>query len=390
MHHLVQKVGQTFEAVQARFEATAVGRALKRYGDARGSLLAGGVAYFAFFSIFPAIALAFSIFGLVLRDHPEILEQIKTNLNERLPGFVKMSPDSPEGLIPIEPPSGATLTTAGIIGLVVLLWAGLGWLGALREGIRAVFGVPGAPGNFALAKLRDLGVLVALGVGMVVSAAVSVAATSAAHWTADHIGLGNQGWLLSGVGLAVGFLLDSALVLLILRVLTGVDVPWRGLRSGALLGGAGLMLLKLFGSRLLAVTMRNPLFASIALVVGLLLWLQFMSRLMLLSAAVAANELDATEQRAARAEAREPEAGPGSESQVRMAPGVAVAPRSGAASAAGSGGARRSRVPPKPTLRRRTEDRVTLVAGAVLGALGTMGVGAIVRSGRAMRRGLRR
>ena len=42
----------------SRFQRTEVMRAWRRYSDARGNLLAGGVTYFAFFSIFPAVALA--------------------------------------------------------------------------------------------------------------------------------------------------------------------------------------------------------------------------------------------------------------------------------------------------------------------------------------------
>jgi hypothetical protein len=41
-------------------------RAWQRYSDAHGSVLAGGVGYFAFFSIFPAAALAFTVF-----DNPD-------------------------------------------------------------------------------------------------------------------------------------------------------------------------------------------------------------------------------------------------------------------------------------------------------------------------------
>ena len=64
------------------------------------------------------------------------------------------------------------------------------------------------------------------------------------------------------------------------------------LRSAALFGGIALTLLKKFGTILLAGTMDNPLFASFVLVVGLLVWLNLMSRIVLISAAWAANDLD--------------------------------------------------------------------------------------------------
>ena len=77
-----------------------------------------------------------------------------------------------------------------------------------------------------------------------------------------------------------------------LRLLSGVDVPWRGLVGGAVVGGIGITLLKVLGTSLIAGTTDNPLFASIALVVGLLAWLNFMSRIILLSAAWSANSLE--------------------------------------------------------------------------------------------------
>lgn len=389
-----------------RFQRTTVGRAWKRYGDARGNLLAGGVAYFAFFSIFPAIALAFTIFGIVLHDQPQILDQIRTFLDDTLPGFVKTTPDSSQGLIPLKVPSGTTLTTTGVIGLALLLWSGLGWLGALRDGIRTIFGAAGSPGNVLTDKLRDVAVLVVLGLGLATSAGVTIVASSAARWLAGFVGLGSQDWLVTVVGLLVGAVLDTGLVMLMLRVLSGVDVPWRGLRNGAIFGGVGLTLLKLFGSTLIAGTMRNPLFASIALVVGLLLWLQFMSRLMLLSAAWAANDLDAALALALQSPGQRDKLleGPDSRAAARAtahaAAGAAAGPSTAGPSTAGPSTAGPSAVAMSPlaprarervdaglpTFGQRSTDRTTLAAGAVLGAVGAMGVGAALRGTRALLR----
>ncbi|WP_353950943.1 YihY/virulence factor BrkB family protein [Knoellia sp. S7-12] len=274
----------------AALQRTRLWHAWKRYGDARGNLLAGGVTYFAFFSIFPAVALAFTVFGFLLQDNPQWLGQISDYLNDTLPGFIQDG--SGEGLIPLTVPSGDTLTVTGLVGLGGLLLAGLGWLGALRDGIRAIFGAEGTPGNFVTTKLRDLGVLFILGLAIVVSAAVTGVAGATTSWIAEQVGLGGQQWLLSLIAFVVGAGLDGLVVIVMLRLLSGVDIPRRGLVGGAVVGGIGLTLLKVLGTTLIAGTTSNPLFASIAVVVGLLAWLNFMSRVVLLAAAWSANSLE--------------------------------------------------------------------------------------------------
>ena len=56
---------ERLKGLWANFSTTHLWRAWSRYSEARGGLLAGGVTYFAFFSLFPVIALAFTVFGLV-------------------------------------------------------------------------------------------------------------------------------------------------------------------------------------------------------------------------------------------------------------------------------------------------------------------------------------
>ncbi len=266
-------------------------RAWKRYGDSRGNILAAGVGYFAFFSIFPAVALAFAVFGFVLRGQPQLLSSIADSLNASLPGFVQDA-QNPKGLIPIRAPGADALTLTGVIAFVSLVLAGLGWLAATREGIRAVFGVKGSGGNLISNKVRDLGVLFTLGLGIALSAVLTTMVGVASGWIADRMGMPGQAWILTLAALAVSIVADTALMLLLLRVLSGVPAHWRELSQGALVGGIGFSLLKLSATTILPRLTANPLFASIAIVVGLLVWLNLIARLTLIAAAWAANDLD--------------------------------------------------------------------------------------------------
>ena len=337
----------------ARFRASEPWRAWKRYGDARGNILAAGVGYFAFFSIFPAVALAFTVFGFVLRGRPELLASIADILNANLPGFVKDA-QHPEGLIPIQAPRAAALTITGVIAFVSLVLAGMGWLGAVREGIRAVFGVQGSAGNMVTTKLRDLGVLFTLGLGIALSAVLTSVVGAAAGWIAERIGMDGQGWILILAGLAVSVVADTGLMMLLLRALVGVPVHWRDLFQGAVVGGVGFSLLKLSASTLLPRVTANPLFASIAIVVGLLFWLNLIARLTLISAAWAANDVDEIH----GDEVPAPVHGP----DTVAVPGTSAA-RDGSL----------------PTFGARSGDRTTLAAGAVLGAGAVMAAGALAR-----------
>ena len=123
------------KAALARLQATRAYRVWQRYTEGRGRVLAGGIAYFAFFSLFPALTLGFTIFGVVLRDHPALYHDIVHSVSTTLPGIVKDS-EHPDGLLDAStPPTLNVLTITGAIAFVVLVFAGLGWLGALREGV---------------------------------------------------------------------------------------------------------------------------------------------------------------------------------------------------------------------------------------------------------------
>ena len=348
----------------ARLRESKPWRAWKRYGDARGNILAAGVGYFAFFSIFPAVALAFTVFGFVLHGHTDLLRSIADNLNANLPGFVK-DVQHPKGLIPIQAPQTAALTITGVIAFVSLVLAGMGWLGAVREGIRAVFGVQGSAGNMVATKLRDLGVLFTLGLGIALSALLTSVVGAAAGWIADRLGMYGQGWVLILAGLAVSILADTGLMMLLLRVLSGVPVHSRDLAQGALVGGVGFSLLKISATTLLPRASANPLFASIAIVIGLLFWLNLIARLTLISAAWAANDIDEIHGGELRALAQ------GTTSAAVPATTVA-------------------RDEKMPTFGARAADTTTLAAGAVLGAAGVMAAGVMLRGIRSVRGLIRR
>jgi membrane protein len=357
-----------FQPVLDRLKTTRAYHAWTRYGEANGDLLAAGVGYFAFFSIFPALALAFAIFGFVLQGRPDLVDTIAESLNATLPGMVKTA-SHPEGIISIEAPASLTLTITGIISFVTLLLAGLGWVGALRTGIRGIFGLEASTGNLVRTKARDLLVLVTVGMAIAVSAILTSAVGGLAERVAGWIGLSGNGFLIGLLGLLVGVVFDTLILVVLLRMLSGVPLPMHNVRQGAVLGAAVLTALKLFGGFLVSHVTANPLLGAVAVSVGLLFWLNLMSKVILLSSAWAANDVDLG--RPASAVSAPSAAQPDPTRVPYAVSPVAVGPSGGRQHGQEQGvsqGDGRERRPSRAT------DRASLTAGAVLGAAGALAV----------------
>jgi membrane protein len=345
-----------------RLKSTRAYSAWQRYGDANGDLLAAGVGYFAFFSVFPALALAFAIFGFVLQGRPDLVDTIAESLNGLLPGMVK-TPSHPDGVISVAAPASLTLTVTGLVSFVTLLLAGLGWVGALRTGIRGVFGLEASTGNAVRTKAHDLFVLVTLGLAIAVSAILTSVIGGLAERVAGWVGLDGNGLLIGAVGLLLGVAFDFVILVVLLRMLSGVPLPMHNVRQGALLGAVILTVLKLFGGFLIGRASANPLLGAVAVAVGLLFWLNLMSKVVLLSASWSADDVDLSR---LDDESVQPEAAPSGASATVAAAPVARADAAG-------------RTTGRPT---RATDRVSVVAGVVVGvasALGVKGVRAALR-----------
>lgn len=342
------------KALWARLQATHGWRSWQRYGSVRGNVLAGGVTYLGFFSVIPALVLGFTVFGVVLRQQPDLFDRVVASISQTLPGIVKDA-QHPNGIIDAtNPPTPNALTVTGAVSLVLLVLSGLGWLDALREGVRAVFGQPPQQVNPVKGKLLDLLVLVGLGLAVLASGVLSTVVNAAGPWLLRHVGIDGTtaGTVaLSAASVAVVFVVDLLIMLVVLRWLSGVQVPRPDLVQGAVIGAAGLGILKLASGLLLKSASHKPLLASFAVIIGLLLMINLISRVMLLAAAWAATTAD---------------------DRGHLATGPA------AASHPAPIGPRESVL---PTFGQRSGDRVAVVAGAVIGV--TAAVGA-----RTARRGL--
>jgi membrane protein len=273
-------------------------RALAHYGEVRGSALASAVTYYGFLSFFPLLAVAFFLVGYVARIYPDARDNLVTAIDEVLPGVV----GSGDGEITISTIEHAA-TTAGVLGVLGLLYTGLSWLSGMRTALEAVFELPrGLRPGFVVGKLRDLLSLLVVGVVLLVSVGVTGAAVGWSDKVLDVLGADEElSWLVALLGPLLGILTNTVLFYAFFRLLTRPRTPRRALWQGALLGGVAFEVLKQISSYLLAVTRNAPAFQAFGIALILLVWINYFSRVVVLAAAWAHTAPSARERAAAEA-----------------------------------------------------------------------------------------
>lgn len=256
------------------------------YGEKRGPLLAAGLAFQAIFAVFAGLWVGFAIAGLVLVSNFGLRESLIEVLAQTVPGLI--ATDSGEGVIdPDALLSAGVFGWTGAVALVGLLFSALGWLAGARDAVRTILDLPGSRMNPFLLKLKDLGLAVGFGALLALSSVLAVLGTVALEGLLAGIGLRDT-TLNSVLGrivtLGVMFALDAVVLGMLYRVLAGVKVPFRHVRQGALLGALALGALKVLGTSLLGGASNNPLLASFAVLLGLLIWFNFVCQAILIAA----------------------------------------------------------------------------------------------------------
>ena len=262
-------------------------RVFMQYNQKGGPLLSAGLSYQAIFAVFAAIWVGFSIAGFVIRANPDVEKAFLQLLSTTLPGL--FDDGSGDGALDADSLlSTGILTWTGAIAAVGLLYTALGWLASGRDAVRLLFGLPGAPTNFLLLKLKDLGLALGFGLAMLLSAALSVFSTAALSAVFDWAGIDQHSAFATiavrAVGLFVVLLLDAAVLGVFYRVVSGISIPWAQLWQGVLIAAFALVVLQALGSSLLGGATKNPLLASFAVIIGLLIWFNLICQVTLIGA----------------------------------------------------------------------------------------------------------
>ncbi|MET8263278.1 YihY/virulence factor BrkB family protein [Micromonospora arida] len=249
-----------------------VWRAGVLYGEVLAGRLAAAIAYYGFFAVFALALVAFSIFGAILEDNDEVSAAAADFLKENLPFL-----DAEQ----IANSSG----TVGVVGLVILVFTGIGWVEAIRSSQRLMYQLNQQPGNLVVRRLVDLGVMI----GVFVLLGVSVAAVDALESLLRFLLRSTGSVGLTTISAVLSVLVNTVLATALLLAVPRLRMSRSRLRPVVLLVAVGITLLNTVGRYYVVRTERNPAYTVVAGAVGLLLYLYLLNQLVLFGAALLAT-----------------------------------------------------------------------------------------------------
>ncbi len=239
-------------------------RVQKRYSELNGNYLASSVTLSSFLSLFPLLLFAIAVLGFVAADTPNLAADVVNELG--------LEGDAAEGITAAIDTAKNSRRAASIIGVVGLLWSGLGLVAAFQYAINAAWQVTGRGWRDKLKGLLWLG-------GATLLFLTSFATSTVIKWLPGFLAP-----LTTLAGLSVNF----GLWLWTFKVLATRDVGWKALVPGAVVGALGFEALKAIGAFYVpgAVASASALYGTLGIVFATLAWLLFFGRLVVYAAVV--------------------------------------------------------------------------------------------------------
>jgi membrane protein len=262
-------------------------RVFFHYNNDNGPLIASGMTYQAIFALFAGLWFAFSVAGFVIKGDPVLQGTVFSTLNHFIPGLIAY--DGSGGAVKSSTLlNTSALSWSGAISLVGVLFTAVGFLATLRTAIRIMFDLPNPTTNFVILKLKDLGLTIAFGAVVLLTAVISVVSNTALDAVLSLLGLGHatalQQFGTTTITFIVLVVIDAAILMGAFRILSGIPIPFRRLLVGALIGAIGLTTLQTVGTGLLGGARHNPVIGAFATLVGVLIYFNFVCQVILISA----------------------------------------------------------------------------------------------------------
>ena len=244
----------------------------ERVGETNGGATASAATVMFFVSIFPLILVAISVLGFVSANNDDLAADIVDRL-----GVEGTAAETVENAVATAQNSRRA---ASIIGIIGLLWSGLGVTAAVSLAVRT-------PWQRKVEGVRSKGLGFVWLVGAALTFVGSIASGAVIAWLPDSVPreVTSVGLVLLGLGFELAFFLWT------FWILGDRRAGWRALVPGAIVGAVGFEILTKVGTVLVPrmVASSSALYGPLGVVFAILAWLAFFSRLVVYASALNAQ-----------------------------------------------------------------------------------------------------
>ena len=252
------------------------------YNSHYGNHYAAAITYFSVLSLIPILMVGFAIAGIVLAGNAHLLGELQSSITKSMPGELGTT------LNKVVSAAISARGTVGVVGLLVALYSGIGWMGNLRDALTAQWGQQRGELPLLRTMLNDLLSLIGLGLALVVSFAITIAGSGVGALLLRLAGLDHYGWaaaLLVVLTIVLSLVANWLVFLWVIARLPRERVGLRSAIRGALFAAVGFEVLKQLATVLLRSATHSPTGAVFGSIIGLLVFANLVSRFLLLATA---------------------------------------------------------------------------------------------------------
>ena len=245
--------------------AFAVG-VFKKFGDDRGGSLAAMLTFYGFLSLFPLLLLLVTILGFFNGSEHSFVQRVENSAFSQFPVVGTKLSSNIHGL------QGRSVFGL-IVGILFVLWGSQGALQTAQYAQAEIWNIPGVNRPNFLARLGRTGLMMlVLGLFLLASTVL-----------AGLVTIGHHGaWAVVGA-VVVSLVVNIGLFIVVFRLLTPKQIPWRDMVPGAIVGAVGWTVLQYVGGLLVEHSLRNTSkeYGTFALVLGLISFLYLAAQITL-------------------------------------------------------------------------------------------------------------
>ncbi len=266
-------------------------RAVERFTNRLGNQFGAAITYFSILALVPVLLFAFAALGFVLTVlRPDLIDDVVDLFANNIGGTVDLG--MRQQLVTLVSDTLSNWRAVGIVALLTAIYSGAGWMGNLKNAIRAQwrpdFDLAENQGNIVKKTAINLLTLIGLVVLIAVTFALASLSTALADNVLVWIGLDQISWLspvLRIVPIVFSIGAGWVLFMYLFTVLPEEREPWPVVRRGALIGAIGLGVLQYSTGLLFNLFANNKAASIFGPVIVLMLFFNIFAQLILFVAA---------------------------------------------------------------------------------------------------------